>query len=91
MRALTIAIAMLLGACASSPTRWAHGSKGQQEFYQDNSQCLSMSGAGQAQPMVLGAGPVATGYNQGAAMRASSNQRLIYEQCMLGNGWRQVP
>ena len=84
MRMLIVLLA--LSACAT-PKVWRHESKGQQEFYRDNSQCLAMAGSGQASPMVPGAGGMLQGYNQGAAMQALVNQRTIHQQCMLGNGW----
>lgn len=83
MRLLPLA-ALLLAGCS---TTWTHPSKSQQDFYRDNSQCMSMAGAGQAQPMMPGAGAVQSGYNQGVAMGAAANQKTMYEHCMFGNGW----
>lgn len=86
MRILNCAtLSVALCACAT-PT-WRHESKGQQDFYRDNSQCMAMAGSGQANPMVAGNTPFAQGYNQGAAMGAAANQRTIHQQCMFGNGW----
>ncbi|MBP5991368.1 MAG: hypothetical protein KA766_15300 [Piscinibacter sp.] len=81
----TIPLVVLLAACAS--TKWSNSSKSQQDFYRENSQCMAMAGSGQAQPMMPGAGVVQSGYNQGVAIGAAANQRAIYEQCMMGNGW----
>lgn len=86
LRFVSPALALLLCACASK-TVWMHQSKGQQDFYRENSECLAMAGAGQAPQMMPGTNPVAAGFNQGAAMRAQANQREIYEQCMMGRGW----
>jgi len=86
MRTLTILALLALGACAT-PKVWRHTSKGQQDFYRDNSQCMAMAGSGHAPSMVPGAGGMMQGYNQGAAMQALANQRAIHQQCMLGNGW----
>lgn len=87
MKKQTLATAILiLTGCGSTPT-WRHPTKGAQEFYQDNSRCMAMAGAGQANQVVAAKDPVIAGYNQGLAARAQSNQKVIQEQCMYGNGW----
>ena len=80
-----IFIALLATGCAT-PT-WRHANKGTQEFYRDNSQCMAMGGSGQAPQVADNKDPVMQGYNQGLAMGAQANQRMIYQQCMYGNGW----
>lgn len=82
---IVLLLVVLSTGCASR--KWYHSEKGQQDFYRENSQCMAMAGSGQANPMVQGSTPFAQGYNQGVAMRAQANQRMIYEQCMYGNGW----
>lgn len=77
---------ILVTGCASSAT-WRHQSKGSQDFYQDNSRCMAMAGTGQANQIVGAKDPFSQGFNQGAAIQAQSNQQVIYEQCMYGNGW----
>jgi hypothetical protein len=81
-----IATVLILTGCASAPT-WRHATKSAQEFYQDNSRCMAMSGSGQANQVVDAKDPFTQGFNQGLAMRAQGNQKLIHEQCMYGNGW----
>lgn len=76
-----------VAACASSGLVWQNPGKTQQDFYQDNSQCMAMAGAGQ-QPQVMQAdSAVLRGWNMGAAAQSAENQRTIHQQCMMGKGW----
>ena len=74
---LAAAILILTG-CGSAPT-WRHPTKSAQEFYQDNSRCMAMAGAGQANQIVDSKNPIIAGYNQGLAAGTQSNQKLIRE------------
>lgn len=85
MHSLVYLVLLTLCACAS-PKAWHHESKGQQDFYRDNSECMAMAGSGQG-TTIPGGGPFMSGYNQGAAMQAAANQRTIHRQCMFGRGW----
>jgi hypothetical protein len=87
MKKQTLAAAVLILTGCGSASTWRHATKGAQEFYQDNSRCMAMAGAGQANQIVDAKNPVIAGYNQGLAARAQSNQQLIKEQCMYGSGW----
>lgn len=82
---LLIATALITTGCATPI--WHHPTKGTQEFYQDNSQCMAMAGSGHSNQAADANDPFMQGYNQGLAARAQANQRLIHEQCMYGNGW----
>lgn len=86
MNSRTVLVATLVVTGCATPT-WRHSTKGTQEFYQDNSQCMAMAGSGQANQVVGAKDPFTQGYNKGLALRAQSNQQVIHEQCMYGNGW----
>lgn len=86
MKPLLVALGALMTVACASPT-WRHSTKSQQEFYQDNSQCMAMAGSGQSNQIMPGNTPFSQGYNQGAAMGAAANRRTIHEQCMFGRGY----
>lgn len=80
----TVWILVLLAGCA---TVWYKPGSTQQQFYRDNSQCMAMAGSGNSQQIQNNWNPAFRGYNQGAAIGAAANQKAIYQQCMMGNGW----
>ncbi len=84
MLAVILAITTISG-CAQK--RWHSYGKTQQQFYQENAQCLAMSGSGASSQIIQGNSSFANGYNQMGAMMAQSNKTNIYQQCMMGNGW----
>ena len=71
---------------------WAHESASQQQFYQDNSNCMAMSGNVSA-PQYSTDTPnrylnaMNAGMNDGAAANAAAMQTDIYYQCMMGRGY----
>ncbi len=83
-----ILILLLLSACAKKV--WMHESKDQQEFYQDNSKCLAMSGSAGTTQILPGTDPISKGWNQGSAINAAEMRNDIYYQCMMGQGWKLV-
>ena len=97
-KSLVIAPFLLLIGCAGTQY-WLHNTKGTQEFYKDNSECLALaSGAvGPTQIMPVSGNPgfatgFAQGWNQGAAARAQQDRQTIYKHCLMGRGWRpQAP
>jgi hypothetical protein len=86
MKILLIVLGALMTVACASPN-WTHSSKTEQEFYQDNSQCMAMAGTGQSNQIMPGNTSFSKGYNQSAAIGAAANRRTIYEQCMLGQGY----
>jgi hypothetical protein len=76
--------AFSLAGCAE---HWHRAGASGEDFYRDNSSCLALSNGGSAQ-VAQASGPVLQGYNAGAAMAAASQADAIYQQCMLGHGWR---
>lgn len=95
MKWIMVAIATLAVSGCATKTAWQHSYKGQQQFYQDNSQCLAMSnGGGNPQMIQQGGGAFAQGFanswNQGQAFQAAQRQQDIYTQCMYGQGWQVV-
>lgn len=83
-----ILILLLISACAKKV--WMHESKNQQEFYQDNSKCLSMSGSAGSTQILPSTDPFTKGWNQGSAINAAGMRNDIYYQCMMGQGWQLV-
>ena len=97
-RYVLVGMVVLVAGCATN-AHWEHAYKGQQEWYSDNARCRAMgNSAGMGSPIVpVGGGwssPVAAGFaqgwNQGEAMRAARAREEIYQQCMMGEGWRLV-
>ncbi|MDE2142711.1 MAG: hypothetical protein KGJ84_09900 [Elusimicrobia bacterium] len=88
-----VLLGLVLPGCATqSRVYWANPNKNTQQFYQDNSECLSMSNGGnpqympQTSPDPFSQG-LANGYNQGLAIQSQQKQETIYQQCMMGRGW----
>lgn len=85
---LWVALAILAG-CAT----WHHPTKNQQQLHADKAECRAMSGGAapnQVMPTV-GSPGYNTGWNQGwnqsAALGASVQRSMIFNDCMYGKGW----
>lgn len=94
---LTAFVLLICAACAPQ-LYWRHVSKGQQDFYRDNSQCMALGGYGNSNQIVAGStlgmseAEVAMQNAQMASAARAQRKRKesIYEQCMMGNGWELV-
>lgn len=96
MKLVIVSAAIVLALTGCATAKWTHNSKGQQDYYRDNSQCMAMANSGgsnqiysnpyQQGQMSFNNG-FSSGYNQGAAMATAANRNQMYNECMYGNGW----
>ncbi len=88
-------ICVALAGCAAQPKYWSHPLKTTDAFYADRAQCTSMAGYGASSPQVARppsaagfGGGFMSGWNMAAAGNQANAQQQIYNDCMMGKGWR---
>ncbi|HCC53474.1 MAG TPA: hypothetical protein DEQ20_00895 [Desulfobulbaceae bacterium] len=96
---LLIGVAIVLSGCAKPITRWGHPAKNRAEdYYADSSKCRAMAGSAGSQQAQIGYTPAsgdvfgsfARGWNMGSAMGAATDRQLIFDECMMGQGWEKA-
>ena len=80
----SLTCALCLAGCAE---HWNQAGASREDFYRDNSQCLALSQGPSAQ-VAAGSDPATVGWNRGQAYMSAYAADQIYQQCMLGRGWR---
>lgn len=83
--AVVISAVALISSCATQP--WTHPDKSEQDFYADDSQCMSLAGYGTNLQIMPSNNAAAAGWNQGAAIGTASTRNQMYERCMMGKGY----
>lgn len=101
MREVVAALAALMLVSCAPRMVWTHSTADRQQFAADKAECLAMAQGGQTQIQPVqggitgsGRGGFGEGFIQGmniaAATRAQERQEAIFQNCMLGKGYRQV-
>lgn len=84
-----IFLSVLLGCAAENKMVWRNPNKTEQEFYRDRAQCSSMAGfGGSSQVLPMGDSLSDYGYAMAASMQINENRQRIFNDCMMGQGWR---
>ena len=79
-------ILSLLTGCASEPQMWHNPAKDARAFHKDKAGCMSMAGAGETQDIIT-IPAVGRGYAPTIMSVPSGNWGVIFDECMMGNGW----
>ena len=82
-------ITALLGSLSGCATTWYNPSKSSQQLYADRAYCRSISGSGGSSYIPPSSNGLVSNYNTGAAIGAAMRRDSIFEDCMMGQGWRK--